>query len=448
MRNPELKADALIAAVTTVSTAAPAPAATPAPAAALPPHYLKPLFRTPFHDRARALSQLDSFIPWAGYTTVDVFTNVEQEYFAIRNATTLYDLTPMVKYRIAGPGAMPFLNRLVTRDIGKLKVGRVAYCVWCNDAGHLIDDGTVFRLSENEYRLCTAERQLDWLLSSAIGFDGTAAAAAATGDKRGAARALVIEEVTDQIAALAMQGPTSCAVLKAAGLVGIERLRPFEIGAFELKGMPITVSRTGFTGDLGYELWMDPGSAERIWDILMAAGRTRGIRPLGSKALNIARIEAGFIQPNVDFVSSAHTVLTGRDRSPLELGLEWLVDFEKPYFTGRRALAEEKRRRPARRLVGLDIEGDKPAHNALLYSDRAGRREVGSVTSATWSPTCKRNIALAMIDAPHFETGHTVWADIYLNRELVWERRMARARVVERPFFAPERRKATPPGNF
>ena len=149
------------------------PANTPTPVApAMPPHFLQPLLKTPFHNRARALSQLDSFIPWSGYTTIDVFTSVEQEYFAIRNATTLYDLTPMVKYRIAGPSALPFLNRLVTRDISKLKVGRVAYCVWCNDAGHLIDDGTVFRLSENEYRLCTAERQLDWLLSSAIGFDG------------------------------------------------------------------------------------------------------------------------------------------------------------------------------------------------------------------------------------------------------------------------------------
>ena len=401
-----------------------------APAAVLP-HFVQPLLKTPFHDRARALSQLDSFIPWSGYTTVDVFTNVEQEYFAIRNATTLYDLTPMVKYRIAGPSALPFLNRLTTRDISKLKVGRVAYCVWCDDAGHLIDDGTVFRLSEHEYRLCTAERQFDWLLSSAIGFGR-----------------VVIEEVTEQIAALAMQGPTSYSVLAAAGLVGVERLEPFEIGAFEVNGMTITVSRTGFTGDLGYELWMEPAHAERIWDILMAAGHTRGIRPIGSKALNIARIEAGFLQPNVDFVSSAHAVLIGRERSPLELGLEWLVDFNKPYFTGRRALVEEKRRGAARRLVSLDIEGNKPAHNALLYSDRRGRREVGSVTSATWSPTCKRNIALAMIDTPHFKLGSMVWADIYLNRELVWERRMARARVVERQFFAPERRKATPPGHY
>lgn len=396
-----------------------------------PPHYVQPLLKTPFHNRARALSQLDSFIPWSGYTTVDVFTNVEQEYFAIRNATTLYDLTPMVKYRIAGASALRFLNRLVTRDISKLKVGRVAYSVWCDDAGHLIDDGTVFRLSEDEYRLCTAERQLDWLLSSAIGFDD-----------------LVIEEVTEHIAALAMQGPTSCAVLKTAGAVGIEHLKPFTIGIFDVQGIELTVSRTGFTGDLGYELWMNPAQAEPVWDLLMAAGRSRGIRAIGSKALNMARIEAGFIQPHLDFVSSLHTIHIGRDRSPLELGLAWLVDFEKPHFTGRKALLEERRRGAVRRLVGLDIEGNKPAHNALLYSDQAGRREVGSVTSATWSPTCKRNIGLAMLDAPHCETGCTVWADIYLNRELVWERRMVRARVVDRPFFTPERRKATPPESY
>lgn len=397
----------------------------------LPPHYVQPLLKTPFHNRARALSQLDSFIPWSGYTTVDVFTTVEHEYFAIRNGATLYDLTPMVKYRIAGPSALPFLNRLITRDLSKLKVGRVAYCVWCDDAGHLIEDGTVFHLREDEYRLCTAERQLDWLLSSAIGFDQ-----------------VIIEEITDQIAALALQGPTSYAVLGAAGFAGVEALKPFELGTFEAHGVDLMVSRTGFTGDLGYELWMDPSDAERVWDALVAAGQTRGIRPIGSKALNIARIEAGFLQPNVDFVSSAHTVLIGRDRSPLELGLEWLVDFKKPYFTGRRALVDEKRRGPARRLVGLDIEGNKPAHNALLYSDRAGRKEVGSITSAAWSPTCKRNIALAMIDTPHFNVGNSVWADIYLNRELIWERRMVRARIVERPFFAPSRRKATPPGPY
>jgi aminomethyltransferase len=172
-------------------------------------HFSQPLLKTPFHERARSLSQVDRFIPWAGYTTVDVFTTMEQEYFAIRNAATLYDLTPMVKYRIAGPDALAYLNRLVTRDLAKLKADRVAYCVWCNDAGHVLDDGTVFRLGAGEYRLCTAERQIDWLLDSAIGFD------------------VQVAEVTEEIAALSLQGPTSCAVLKGAGLQGVERLKPF-----------------------------------------------------------------------------------------------------------------------------------------------------------------------------------------------------------------------------
>jgi aminomethyltransferase len=394
------------------------------------PHFKKPLLESPFHARARDLSQVDSFVAWAGYTTVDVFTTMEQEYFAIRNATTLYDLTPMVKYRIAGPDAMPYLNRLVTRDLTKLKSDRVAYCVWCNDAGHLVDDGTVFRLGEGEYRLCTAERQIDWLLDSAIGF------------------AVTVEEITEEIAALAVQGPTSCAVLKAAGLGGLPLLKPFEIGYFSLAGYPVTVSRTGFTGDLGYELWMAPAAAEPVWDALMTAGRSRGIRAIGSQALNLARLEAGFLSPNVDFVSAEHTLRTGRDRSPLELGLAWLVDFDKGHFTGRRALLTERQRGPARLLVGLDVAGNKPAHNALLYAKADGKREIGSVTSAAWSPTCKRNIALAMVDAPYFRTGSAVWADIYLNRELVWERRMSRAEVVERPFFAPGRRRATPPAEF
>jgi aminomethyltransferase len=400
------------------------------------PHYRQPLLRTPFHERMRAFSQVDSFIPWSGYSTVDVFSTVEQEYFAIRNGASLYDLTPMVKYRIAGPDATRFLDRLVTRNVAKLRPGRVAYAVWCDDGGRLIDDGTVFRLGVEEYRLCTGERQLDWLLDSSIGFD------------------VRVTEVTADIAALALQGPCSCWVLKAVGLEGIETLAPFEHRTFMLAdgtaaaATAVMVSRTGFTGDLGYELWVDAADAERLWDALMEAGRVRTIRPVGSRALNIARLEAGFLLPNVDFVSSARTLRNGTARSPLELGLGWCVDFNKGHFTGRRALLAEHERAPRRRLAGLDVAGTKPAHNALLYADRKGRREIGSVTSAAWSPTCKRNIALAMLDAPHCEIGREVWAEIYLNRELTWERRMVRAQVVERPFFAPARRRAVPPGDF
>jgi len=402
------------------------------------PHYRQPLLKTPFHERARALSQLDAFVPWAGYTTVDVFTNVEQEYFAIRNASSLYDLTPMVKYRIAGPDALRFLNRLVTRDLARLTPGRVAYTVWCNDEGHIVDDGTVFAIATNEYRICTGERQLDWFRASAIGFD------------------VEVREVTEDVAALAVQGPTSCRLLRGVGLAGIERLKPFEHAELSMPrgagaghgAISLMVSRTGFTGDLGYELWMQPADAESVWDALVEFGRTRALRPVGSRALNMARIEAGFLLPNVDFVSAAQTLYLGTERSPLELGLAWLVDFGKGHFTGRRALLLEAGRPPRRRLVGLDVEGTKPAHNALLYGGRAGRNEVGSVTSAIWSPTAKRNIALALVSAPYMTTGSTLWADIYLNRELVWERRMMRARVVDRPFFAPARRRATPPADF
>jgi aminomethyltransferase len=399
------------------------------------PHYRQPLLKTPFHERCRALSQLDSFIAWSGYTTVDVFSSVEQEYFAIRNASSLYDLTPMVKYRIAGGDALRFLNRLTTRDLRKLRPGRVAYTVWCDDAGHLIDDGTVFCLAADEYRLCTAERQLDWLRASAIGFD------------------VEIREITEEIAALAVQGPTSCRLLRAAGVEGVQSLKPFEHATFSLPHgaaarIPLMVSRTGFTGDLGYELWMSPADAETVWDALMEVGSTRAVRPIGSRALNMARIEAGFLLPRADFISAAHTLYLGTERSPLELGLAWLVDFGKGHFTGRRALLAQAARGPLHMLVGLDVAGNKPAHNALLYTARSGRKEAGSVTSATWSPTCKRNLALAIVDAAHSAIGSVLWADIYLNRELVWERRMVAARVVERPFFAPARRRATPPADF
>jgi aminomethyltransferase len=361
---------------------------------------------------------------------VDVFTTMEQEYFAIRNATTLYDLTPMVKYRIVGPDALAYLNRLVSRDLSKLKPDRVAYCVWCNDAGHLVDDGTVFRLGSDEYRLCTADRQIDWLLDSAIGFDVT------------------VEEITEQIAALSVQGPTSCAVLKDAGLLGLELLKPFDIGHFTLAGYPVVASRTGFTGDLGYELWMDPESAEPIWDALMEAGRSRGIRAIGSQALNIARLEAGFLSPHVDFVSAEHTIRTGRDRSPLELGLGVAGGLQQGAFQRPPCVAggAATRSAPATRRTGHRRQQTGAQCAALHRCQRY--REIGNISSAAWSPTCKRNIALAMVDAPHFQIGSIVWAEIYLNRELVWERRMSRAEVVERPFFAPSRRRTTPPGEF
>lgn len=380
----------------------------------------------PFHARLAALNHQQAWTNWQGVAAPAVLDSVEFEYFAIRNQATLFDLSPMMKYRIAGPEAEAMVNRLVTREVTKLAPGRVAYVIWCDAEGNVVEDGTLFRFSASEFRLCCQEPQRAWLDDMAFGFD------------------VVVEEVTEAVAALALQGPTSCAVLKDAGAVGIETLKPFEIRYFKLGAHAITISRTGFTGDLGYELWMAPEAALAVWDRLMEAGQLRGIRAIGYAALDMARIEAGFLLPRVDFVSSETHLRPGRGRNPYELGLGWLVAPEKLHFNGRRALLRLAEQKPARRLLALEIDRDKPAHHALVYHAR--RREAGFVTSALWSPTLKRNLALAWVEAP-FCDRDDLWVEIYLQRELIWERRMARARVVERSFFRHPRRTATPPGD-
>lgn len=384
--------------------------------------------QSPFRDRQVALDTLNRWHEWKGYTVPDALYDAEIEYFAIRNSAAVFDLTPMTKYRITGPDALAYIDRLVTRDMTKVAAGRVAYAVWCNDQGQVLDDGTVFHLHDGEYRLCSQERHLDWLVDSAIGFDVD-----------------VVDE-TAEVAALALQGPTSFSVLSTLGIDGIVGLKPFQLMHVELDGQPLTVSRTGFTGDLGYELWMRPDDAADWWDRLFAAGAPYGIRAIGGDALQLARIEAGFIQAEADFLPAKCTVRTGRTRSPFELDLGWLVHFTKPNFNGRRALAEEMRTGSRWRLVRLDIDGNKPAHNAYIYARRRGnRQEIGFTTSATWSPICKQNIALGTVDARYGAPGDTLWVEIYYQREMHWSRVMAEARVVEGPFWSPPRRRATPP---
>lgn len=392
-------------------------------------HFRTPVQPTPFHARTQAACLANEWVRWAGYTTVDRYTEVELEYFAIRNTASLLDISPMVKYRIAGADAERYVDRLVSRNMGRITPGRVAYAVWCNDRGKVLGDGTLFRFDDGSYRLCAQDRQLPWLLDSAIGFD------------------VSIADVSDELAGLALQGPTSCAVLKRLGLAGIETLRPFRLRDFEFEGGRLEVSRTGFTGDLGYELWVAPELAETLWDRLMEAGALYGLRPIGSRALDLARIEAGFLLPHVDFMPAEEALRPTRGRSPFELGLDWLVDLDKGHFIGRRALVEEARRGSHYRVVGLDIDGNKPAHNAYVYHDRT--REAGHVTSAMWSPSCKRNIAIATLQTQYVRNGEDdLWAEIYVNKELKWEKRMARARIVQRRFFDPPRRSATPAGDF
>ncbi|MEO1201878.1 MAG: aminomethyltransferase family protein [Pseudomonadota bacterium] len=387
--------------------------------------------RTPFYERLAALDTLNRWHEWKGYTVPDALYDATDEYFAIRNATAVFDLSPMTKYRISGPDACAFLDRLVTRDISKLAPGRVAYVVWCDDRGQVLDDGTIFHLDDGEYRLCSQERHLAWLEANSIGFD------------------VRIRHETDEVAALAVQGPTSYTVLSKLGVPGLDALKPFGLLHTYFEGARLMVSRTGYTGDLGYELWVDPDKALALWDALFAAGELHGIRAIGTDALEMARIEAGYIAAWHEFLPADETVRSGRSRSPFELGLSWLVDFKKPNFNGRRALADEYRRGSTWRLVKLDIEGNKPAHNAYIFADGKGRRgDVGFITSAHWSPICKQNIALGTVRTAHGEAGTTLWVEVYYQREMHWNRAMAKARVVDRPFWMPPRRNTTPPGPF
>jgi aminomethyltransferase len=385
------------------------------------------LLPTPFHSRVEAMCDMNDWGNWMGYTTPNAYFDVELEYFAIRSTTGVFDLSPMNKYRITGPDAEAYLNRMVTRNVSKLGINRVGYAVWCNDAGQVMDDGTIFRLGEQDFRLCSYQRADDWLAWCTLGFDVT------------------ITNESEDLAGLAVQGPTSCTILTLLGCTGLDELKPFGIAHFTFEGAPMMVSRTGFTGDLGYEVWVAPAQAEALWDQLFEHGREYLIKPIGSYALDMARIEAGFIQAHVDFVPAEEVVRNGRTRSPFELGLEWLVDFSKPLFNGRSALLAEKAKGSRYRFAMLDIEGNKPAEHSFIMK---GDKVVGTVTSAAWCPTVKSNIAYAQLEMPHGAVGDELVAEIYYQRELHWTRMLAPCRVIDGPLFNPKRRRQTPAPPF
>jgi len=387
------------------------------------------LKQTPFHPRQEALNIRESWFGWNGYKIADSFYEASFEYFCIRNSCATYDICPMQKYVFSGKNAMAMLNRMVTRDISSLKIGRVTYLCWCTDDGRMIDDGTLFRLTEDSYMLTSGSPNLAWLKKSAYGFSD-----------------VTITDISDDYAGLAFQGPTTCEVLKKMGLDGIDTLKPFNIMHFSLNGSedkPLMISRTGFTGDLGYELWIKPELALDLWDALYAAGEDYGIQPYGEAALTMSRLEAGFILPLLEFNESLKTINYHYDQSPFELSLGWLVDFKKPHFNGRKALLKEKQQGPAYSLVKLNIEGNKPAPEAILYNKQNRKQEIGYVTSAMWSPLVKANIALAMIRTEYLKG--EIWAEIYYTKELRFHQKVARCTIQNKPFWAPARARATPP---
>jgi aminomethyltransferase len=385
---------------------------------------------TPFQPRIDALAKTDDWYNWAGYRAPHSLWDEELEYFAIRSQAALFDISPMTKYRIEGRDAEAFCNKVTLRDVAKLKPGRVHYTAWCDDEGFVLDDGTLFRLSPTRFRLCSQERHLPWLLDSAIGFD------------------VAVEEETETVAGLALQGPTAFACLRTAGFAGVEKLKVFDLAEFPHEDGTVTISRTGFTGDLGYELFMERELALSLWDRLMAAGEPHGIRAIGYTALNRARLEAGLIVANSDFVTAEHAIRSNRTRMPDEIGLGFMIDPAKGHFNGRRAILEARARKTLRHvLVGLEIDGNIPAEHAIVYHRKS--KEVGLVSAAMWSPMAKRNIAIASLDLPYGDSvTDDLWVEIYAMRELKYERLMKKAKVVPRPFIRLDRRTANPPADF
>jgi aminomethyltransferase len=395
---------------------------------------------TAVHDRTFKLCESLNFREWSGYYAVSVYEmHHEHEYNAIRNSAALIDVSPLYKYRITGKDATRFVNRVITRDIQKVSVGQVIYCCWCDEDGKVIDDGTITRLGENDYRWTAADPSLRWFRQNALGLDVT------------------IEDISAEVAALALQGPTSGRLLMSLAGPQIANLKYFRFTRAKIAGIDVDISRTGYTGDLGYEIWMPWNDAPPVWDALMGDGRQFDIHPAGMLALDVARIEAGLILIEVDFFSSKKAMIESQKYSPYEIGLGRLVNLKKEYFIGRAALEAENRQGSRRALVGLDIDwpdienlydsiglAPQVASTASrvpvpVYASH-GHRQAGKATSTTWSPTLKKMIALASVDREHSAEGTELRIEITVEAV----RHNGRATVRELPFFNPARKTATP----
>jgi aminomethyltransferase len=393
---------------------------------------------TAVHERTLPLCTSLNYREWSGFYAVSVYeTHHEHEYNAIRNAAAMIDVSPLFKYLITGCDATKFVNRVLARDINKVAVNQVIYCCWCDEDGKVIDDGTITRLEENTYRWTAADPNLRWFRQNAIGLE------------------VQIEDITEQLAALALQGPTSGKLLKSVAEADIENLKYFRKTSGKIAGVPVDISRTGYTGDLGYEIWMPWQDAVKVWDALMQAGQRFDIHPTGMLALDVARIEAGLILADVDYVSSKKALIASQKYTPYEIGLGKLVHLEKDNFIGKQALIKENKRGPERVLMGLEINWNEveelfdhvglppqtPATASRVHVPvYRGREQVGKATSTTWSPLLKQLIALASVDPEHSKAGTKL--QIELTVEAV--RHRATATIRQLPFFNPPRKTKTP----
>ena len=393
---------------------------------------------TPFHERTAALNHSLNWREWGGYFAAGRYNEFHQpEYAAIRNGAAVIDVSPLHKYRIHGRHAERLLNRVVTRNVSRQKVGQVIYTPWCDAEGKILQEGTVMRLAEDDFQLNATESCLRWLRFAGAGFD------------------VQVEDVSEEMAALAVQGPESRTLLNLVTDGAVESLAFFYSCSAHIAEVPVIITRTGYTGDLGYEIWMPAAEAVRVWDILMDVGAGHGVTPCGILALDIARIEAGFVMLGVDYLNAETACIPSQKSTPAELGMDWAVKLKKKVpCIGRDALAAERRQgKPQWKLVGLEVPwepleelytsaGLMPDLPTVAWREAvpvyAGARQIGRATSGCWSTLLKKYIALATVEAQHAGPGTGVEMEVTVD----YCRRVAPARVVELPFFRPERLRA------
>lgn len=394
------------------------------------------LLTTPFHSRTAPLIRAQTWRRWAGHQVASAYDpNPDREYATIRNSAALLDVSPLYKYRITGRDAARLLDRMVTRDVPKCAIGQVLYTPWCDAHGKVVDDGTISRLDANTFRLTSAEPNVRWLGMNSVGMDVT------------------IEDVSRKTGALALQGPLSRTILQQLSPADFNSLRYFRLVHTTIRDVPVTISRTGYTGDLGYEIWVDAPHAVAVWDALIDAGTPYGLVPAGIWALDIARIEAGLIMLDVDYFSAHHAMIEDQKSSPYEINLGWTVSDTKGPFNGQRALRDEKRRGPAWAFVGLEVQwtsfeklhlerGLAPRVPSIAWRTSAPiysrRQQVGYATSGTWSPLLKKYLALSHVRAEHATPG----AELQLEVTVEHRRKRANAVVRKLPFLDPPRKRS------
>lgn len=394
---------------------------------------------SPFHERTAALCHSLFWKDWSGYHAVRSYdTCHSREYMAFRHTAGVIDVSPLFKYEVSGPDATRFLSLVIAKDISRLRQGQVTYCCWCDEKGKLMDDGTVTRFEENRYRVTAAEPSLHWFHRYSRGFR------------------VEIEDSTARFGALAIQGPAARQILQESCAEDPGALKFFWSMENRIDDRPVVITRTGYTGDLGYEVWCAATDALPVWDGIMAAGAGSGLQPAGLDALDVTRVEAGFIMNGVDYVSANHCMIESRMSTPYEIGLGWTVNLDRDPFIGQAALRREKERGPRRHLVGLDIdwvetENLYAAHNlppevgiaawrcdVPVFSHDG--RQIGYATSGSWSPILKKNLALAHVQPGYHEPGTLLKFEIMVEHE----RKQVKATVCRTPFFNPERKRKSP----